>query len=88
MLRELAAEAHVHCYLQNPQPNDVIYANHSLLALCVSEEGPRSVILPHAYDVFDLFDGGKPIALATREFTINLDRNQTKLFRLSEPGKP
>ena len=48
LLRELAAQAGVHCYLRKPQPHDVIYANRSLVALCVSEPGPRTVVLPRA----------------------------------------
>jgi len=86
LLRELASQAGVHFYLRNPQPRDVIYANRSLVALCVSEPGPRSVHLPRACDVLDLFEGGKPIGRAVREFTVTLQHNQTKLFRLSEPG--
>jgi len=85
LLRELASQAGVHCYLRSPQPHDVIYANRSLVALCVSEPGPRTLVLPRACDVFDLFDGGKPLARAAREFTVILQQNQTKLFRLSEP---
>jgi hypothetical protein len=88
LLRQLAAQAGVHCYLRKPEPNDVIYASRSLVALCVSEPGPRCVVLPRACDVFDLFDGSKAIATAAREFTVTLARNQTKLFRLSEPKKP
>jgi hypothetical protein len=88
LLRELATRAGVHRYLPKPQPHDVIYANRSLLALCVSEPGPRCVTLPRDCDVFDLFEGSKPIATATRAFTVTFARNQTKLFRLSEPKKP
>ena len=88
LLRDLAAQAGVHCYLRTPEPHDVIYANRSLVALCVSEPGPRRVVLPRACDVFDLFEGGKPIATAAREFTVTLARNQTKLFRLSESKTP
>jgi hypothetical protein len=88
LLRELAAQAGVHGYLQRPEPHDVIYANRSLVALCVSEPGPRSVVLPRACDVFDLFDGSQPVARAAREFTVTMARNQTKLFRLSEPKQP
>lgn len=87
LLRDLARRAGVHCYLRDPQPHDVIYANRSLVALCVSEPGPRSVVLPRDCDVFDLFDGGKPVAAAAREFTVTVARKQTKLFRLSEPRK-
>jgi hypothetical protein len=86
-LRELATLSGVHCYLRKPQPNDVIYANRSVLAVCVSEPGLRCVTLPRACDVFDLFEGAKLLATATREFTVNFARNQTKLFRLSEPKK-
>lgn len=85
LLRELAAQAGVHGYLRKPEPHDVIYANRSLVALCVSEPGPRCVVLPRACDVFDLFEGSKPIATAAREFTVTLARNQTKLFRLGIP---
>ncbi len=83
LLRELAARAGVHCYLPKPQTHDVIYANRSLVALCVSEPGPRTMVLPRVCDVFDLFEKDKPIATAVREFTVTLERNQTKLFRLS-----
>jgi hypothetical protein len=38
--------------------------------------------------VFDLFDGSQPVARAAREFTVTMARNQTKLFRLSEPKQP
>jgi len=49
---------------------------------------PRTVVLPRACDVFDLFDGSKPVAIAAREFTVTVGRNQTKLFRLSESKTP
>lgn len=88
LLRELATQARVHCYVRNPQTHDVIYANRSLVALCVSEAGPRSIVLPHVCDVFDLFEGAKPIVTGAREFTVTLQSNQTKLFRLSEPKRP
>jgi len=88
LLRELATLSGVHCYLRKPQPHDVIYANHSVVALCASEPGPRCVVLPRDCDVFDLFEGSKPIATAAHEFTVTFARNQTKLFRLSESKKP
>jgi len=88
LLRDLAAQAGVHNYLPKPQSHDVVYANHSLLALCAAEPGPRTVVLPRACDVFDLFEGAKPVASAARKFTVPLQRNQSKLFRLSEPKKP
>ena len=47
-------------------------------------DGPRGRI----YLMKQVFEGAKPIAVATREFTVTFARNQTKLFRLSEPGKP
>jgi len=88
LLRELAAQAGVHNYLRNPQPHDVVYANHSMLAVCVSEPGPRSVVLPRPCDVYDLFEGDQPLATTAREFTAPFARNQTKLFRLAEPKNP
>ena len=88
LLRQLAMKAGVHCYLLKPEPHDVIYANHSLVALCASEPGTRRVVLPHECDVIDLFDGSKVIFTATREFSVTLERNQTKLFRLSEAKEP
>lgn len=83
LLRELAIKAGVHLYLPQPQANDVVYANRSLVAVCANEPGQRRVVLPQACDVFDLFDGGKRIAAGAREFTVTLDRHQTKLFRVS-----
>jgi hypothetical protein len=88
LLGELTIQAGVHRYLRQPRAHDVIYANHSLVALCVSEPGPRTVTLPRTCDVFDLFDGGRQIATDAREFTVTLQRNQTKLFRLASPKKP
>ncbi len=84
LLRELAAQAGVHGYVHNPQPHDVVYANRSVVAVCVSEPGLRRIVLPRVCDVFDLFDGSKPIATAAREFTVKFARNQTKLFHVSE----
>jgi hypothetical protein len=88
LLRELAAKAGVHCYVRNPQAHDVVYANRSLVALCVAEPGPRTVVLPRACDVVDLLASGKAIARGVREFTVTLDRNQTKLFHVIESKKP
>lgn len=88
VLRDLAVQAGVHLYVRNPRPHDVVYAHRSLLALCVSEAGPRTVVLPRACDVVDLFVGSKPIATGTREFRVTMEPNQTKLFRLAQPGKP
>ena len=88
LLRELAAQAGVHLYLPKPLPHDVVYANRSLVAVCVDEAGPRRIALPRACDVVDLFDGGKPIASAAREFTATFGPQQTKLFRLAEPRLP
>ena len=84
LLGELADRAGVHRYLRRPEAHDVIYANRSLLALCVSEPGPRIVRLPCTCDVYDLFAGGKPIATAARQFTVTMERNQTKLLHLAE----
>ena len=47
--------------------------------------GPRTLVLPRACDILDLFEGGKRIARAAREFTVMLPQSQTGLFRLPEP---
>jgi len=86
LLRQWAAAADVHLYLRDPRPHDVIYANRSVLALCASEAGSRTVNLPRDCDVFDLLDGGRPVAQSARQFTVTPTANQTKLFHLANPG--
>lgn len=85
LLRELAAKAGVHRYVKDPRACDVVYANRSLIAVCANEPGKRTVVLPQAGDVFDLFDDSRPIAKASREFTVDFQRNETKLFRWAAP---
>lgn len=87
LLRDLAARAGVHLYLPAPQTHDVVYANHSLLAVAVSEPGQRTMALPRECDVVDLF-ADKPLAKGVRQFTAHFERNETKLFLLSAPAKP
>jgi len=82
LLRHLARLAGVHLYLADPRPHDVVYANRSLLALCVNEAGPRTLVLPQPGDVFDLFEDSQQIASGERELSVEMKQHETRLFRV------
>ena len=54
LLRNIAKAAGVHLYIDTP---DVVWASKQLLGVCVHNGGPRTIHLPRAAKVRDLYDG-------------------------------
>jgi len=78
LLRNIAREASVHLYLES---DDTLYANRSLLGLCVNEGGERLLRLPARCDVYDLFEE-RWLARGVRELRLEMGPWSTKLLRL------
>ena len=78
LLRALAARAGVHLYAPG---GDVVYANHSLLALSVDQGGDRTLRLPRPADVWDLYEG-RELGRQVTTFTVHLADQDTRLFRI------
>ena len=82
LLRSLARMAGVHFYI-NPAPDsrDVVYANRSLLALCVDDPGPRRITLPEPRSVRELYADVK-VGRGVGEFVADMGRHETRLWHL------
>lgn len=78
ILRDLASLAGVNLYVES---DDIIYANKSLLSLTVNEEGRRTIRLPQASNVYDLFED-KYIGKGVNGFWIDMPSKSTKLWRI------
>jgi hypothetical protein len=78
VLRGFAKMAGVHLYADL---GDVVYANKSLLSLTVNDGGKRTVYLPYAVDVYDLFDD-KLVGTQITEFSVDMLEKSTKLWRI------
>lgn len=78
ILRDLAKLAGVNLYVES---DDIIYANKSLLSLTVNEEGRRTIRLPQASNVYDLFED-KYIGKGVNGFWIDMPSKSTKLWRI------
>ncbi len=81
LLRWFARQAGVHFYIDTP---DVVWANRDMLAISVKRPGPRTIHLPAARDVADLFRGVK-VARGTREFSAEFTDKATRVFVFTPP---
>jgi len=78
VLRGFAKMAGVHLYADL---GDVVYANKSFLSLTVNDGGKRTIHLPYAVDVYDLFDD-KLVGTQITEFSVDMPEKSTKLWRI------
>lgn len=78
LLRRLAGKAGVHLYLDT---EDVVWATRDLVAVSVKGPGPRTVRLPRAAEILDVYIGS-PAAPAGAAFEADFQARQTRLFRL------
>ena len=83
VLRVLAEKAGVHLYIDS---YDVVWATRGMFALSVVQPGPRTVRLPVAANVTDLYDG-KSVGANIREFTVDMPEMESKLWRI-DPVRP
>ncbi|MBM3501384.1 MAG: hypothetical protein FJX74_22245, partial [Armatimonadetes bacterium] len=78
LVRRVAADAGVHLYVAG---DDTVYANRSLLSLFADTPGARTIRLPEAATVVDLFTG-ETVAEGVAEFQVQVPGETTKLWRL------
>ena len=85
MLRSMAEKAGVHIYNEKA---DALYANENLLAIHTDEQGgERSIALPRAARVVELFSGRVVSDQPVRRFTDELPPLSTRLYHLTQPGR-
>ena len=77
--RNLAKLAGIHQYIETP---DVVWANKSMLAVCVDKPGPRRITLPRPAKVTELYSSKVISAEPVTTFTIDFQENATLLFKL------
>jgi hypothetical protein len=78
LLRSVARRAGCHLYCDG---DEIIYANHSFLAIHTSRGGPRTFALRRPADVIEVFSGNV-LARATDRFSDNIDAFRTRLYYL------
>ena len=78
-LRNLAKLAKIHEYIET---EDVVWANKSMLAVCVDLPGPRLIKLPRPAKVTELYSNKVISAEPVTSFTVDFPENATLLFRL------
>ncbi len=83
LLRNLARFAGVHLYLDT---DDVVYANRSFLGVTTNAGGQRTIRLPRACDVVEIFSD-KVIARNVSAFTTELAPASTYLYYLGNADK-
>ncbi len=79
LFRNLAKLAGVHQYIETP---DVVWANKSMLAVCVDQPGKRAIKLPRPAKVTELYSNKVISAEPVKTFTVDFPENATLLFRL------
>ena len=77
-LRKFFADHGLHCF--NDNPDDVIYANQSVLAVHAAKGGQRRITLPHPARVTMLLPEKRLIGENLKDFTIDLPAISTTLF--------
>lgn len=77
-LRDVAARAGVHVYSTDGDP---VEANEALVCLHARTQGRKTITLPCAADVEDVF-GGKTVARGVRTFSFDAPLHSSWLFRL------
>jgi hypothetical protein len=83
LLRRLAQLAEVHQYIDT---DEVVWANHDMVALTVRQPGKRTIRIPRTADVADLMSGSM-IARECNSFTAEFAENGTRVFVLRSPAK-
>lgn len=78
VLRQLSRLAGVHAYTDT---EDVVWASRDLVAISVRQPGPRTIRLPRAADMSDLYDG-KEIGCGVRAFSVDFQDRGTRVFVL------
>jgi hypothetical protein len=78
LLRCLSRLAGVHQYLET---EDVVWASRDLVAISVQQPGPRTIHLPRAADVSDLY-AGSVVARGARSFSAEFKDRSTRVFVL------
>jgi hypothetical protein len=78
VLRALARKAGVHLYIDS---YDVVWATRGVLALSVDRPGRRTLRLPTAANVTDLYET-KSVGMNLREFTVEMPALETKIWRI------
>ena len=78
LLRRVARLGAVHSYIRT---EDVVWASRDLLAVCVRRPGTRTIALPRAATVRDLYTG-QEIAKDTASFEADFGPQQTRVFVL------
>jgi hypothetical protein len=76
LLRKITEAAGVHMYIDTP---DVVWASRQLLAVCVNNGGKRTIRLPRAAKVRDLYRGTEIFDGAT-SFQVDFAPRTTRLF--------
>ena len=78
LLRRLSQLAGVHQYLET---EDVVWASRDLVAISVQQPGTRTIHLPRAADVSDLYQAAE-IARGVRSFSAEFKDRSTRVFVL------
>ncbi len=78
LLRNIAKAAGVHLYTEG---GETVYANRSILSVSVNDGGVRTIKLPRAAKVTELYTG-KLIGTGISQFTIDIPSLGTVLFHL------
>jgi hypothetical protein len=76
LLRELARYAGVHIY---SEAEDVLYADRHFVALHTVRSGAKTIRLPHAADVWELY-ADRQVASSVTEFTDTMEAGNTHLY--------
>jgi len=77
VLGNMAADASVHLYCR---PGDVVYTDGRLLSITACTAGDKTVALPHASEVTDIFTGTQ--VTRGHEFCVGLDLGETRVYRI------
>ncbi|MCL5019137.1 MAG: beta-galactosidase [Patescibacteria group bacterium] len=78
VLRAIAKKSGVHIYNNR---DEVLYVNNSFLTLHTNEASTRTIALPKATDIYDVYEG-KTIATNAREITLQLPAKHTIIYFL------
>jgi len=78
LLRRLSQLAGVHHYIET---EDVVWASRDVVAISVQQSGPRTVHLPRAADVNDLYQATE-VARGVRSFSAEFNDRSTRVFVL------
>ena len=78
-IRNLGRIAGIHQYIDTP---DVVWANQSMLAVCVDKPGERIIWLPRAAKVTELYSNKVISAEPVTSFSVDFPENATLLFKL------